>query len=472
MRKGILGSLTALLAGTSLALAQPPAATDSSAPVAPNAASPPSASPTPPAGGGPLLVPSPSPYWPDPLGKSQCIGPYCGVPAPHEPPEEKSQNQFVIWGSAEYLLWWVKNQPQSVPLVTTGDTTGLGTLGSPGTTVLFGGSGIDYNAFSGGRFTIGMGLGQDGNANWGVESTGFFLEKRVVNFTATSGENGIPLLARPFFNPTPGAPNGGQDALLVSAPPLVPEPGGILPVAAGTVAVSSFSDLYGWDIDLVGACYRDGGLRLQLLGGFRYQNLSEGIDIAQNTTLLQGGIAGAGLVLPGNVLLPPGSESILDHFGTRNEFYGGQLGGRVDYSFGNLILSGLFKVGLGNTHEVINLSGFTTPSGGATTPAGLLVVSSNSGARAHDEFVAIPEIGVNIGYQVCRNLRVYMGYTFLYWSDVVRPGSQISNTVNPNLVPASVSFGSPVNTATVPTLVFQHTDFWAQGVNFGFELRF
>jgi hypothetical protein len=462
MRKGILGSLTALLAGSSLALAQPPASTDSSAPAAPNAASPPAASPAPPAGG-PLLVPSPSPYWPDPLGKGQCVGPYCGVPALHEPPEEKSQNQFVIWGSAEYLLWWVKNQPLSTPLVTTG--TQAAPLGvPPGASVLFGGSDIDYNAFSGGRFTLGMGLGQNGNADWGVEASGFFLEKRVTNFAASSGENGIPVLARPFVNANSGTP----DALLVSAPAVT----SILPVAAGTVAVSSFSDMYGWDIDLVGACYRDGNLRVQLLGGFRYQNLTEGIDIAQNTTLLPGGVAGAGLVLPGNVLLPPGSESILDHFGTRNEFYGGQLGGRLDYSFGNLILSGLFKIGLGNTHEVVNLSGFTTPTGGATVPAGLLVVSSNAGARAHDEFAAIPEIGINLGYQVCHNLRLYVGYTFLYWSDVVRPGNQINPVINPNLVPSSVSFATPVNPSAVPTFTFQRTDFWAQGVNFGFELRF
>jgi hypothetical protein len=407
--------------------------------------------------GGPSLVPSPSPYWPDPLGKAQCIGPYCGLPAPHEPVgEEKPHNQFVIWGSAEYLAWWVKNQPLAVPLVTTGDTATFGALGSPATTVLFGSSDIDYHTFSGGRFTIGIGRGWDGDDNWGIESTGFFLEKRPANFVASSAENGIPVLARPFVN----AINGTESVLLVSAPN----------VAAGSVAVSSYSDLYGWDIDLVGAAYRDGALRVQLLGGFRYQNLSETIDIAQSSMLLPGGTVG----LAGNVLVPPSSELILDHFGTRNEFYGGQLGGRLDYAFGNLVVSGLFKIGLGNTHEVINLSGLTTSptGGGGPAPAGLLVLSSNSGARSHNEFAAIPEIGINIGYQVCRNLRLYAGYTFIYWSDVARPGDQITRTVNPNLIPSSLTFPTPFNAAAVPTVTFQRTDFWAQGVNFGFEVRF
>jgi hypothetical protein len=120
------------------------------------------------------------------------------------------------------------------------------------------------------------------------------------------------------------------------------------------------------------------------------------------------------------------------------------------------------------------MAGFTSRSGagiaGGTVPGGLLVVSSNAGVRAHDEFAAVPEFGINLGYQICKSLRAFVGYTFLYWSDVARPGDQINRTVNPTLVPASRAFGTPIGPAE-PSFTFQHTEFWAQGANFGVELR-
>src|SRR5262245_9985124 len=51
-----------------------------------------------------------------------------------------------LWVSAEYLLWWIKDGPFPVPLATTGSATDPtpGALGQPGTTVLFGGSNVDF----------------------------------------------------------------------------------------------------------------------------------------------------------------------------------------------------------------------------------------------------------------------------------------------------------------------------------------
>jgi hypothetical protein len=371
---------------------------------------------------------------------------------PHE--ETKHQGQFAVWGSAEYLLWWVKNQPVSVPLVTTGNAatqgTAAGTIGSPGTALLFGISDLDYHTFSGGRFSLGLGFGSEHDSVWGVEGSGFFLEKRPAGFAASSA-TGNPVLARPFVD----ARTGTESTVLVS------ETG----VDTGSVAISSFSDLYGWDVDLVGGFYRDGVLHLVLLGGFRYLNLSESLDIVQNSTLVPIGAAGFG----GGLLVPPSNVTLFDHFGTRNEFYGGQLGARVEYG-DRLLVSAYGKIALGSTHEVINLAGFTSGIPGGTKQGGLLVLPSNAGSRAHDEFTAVPEIGFNVGYQVCRWLQVYAGYTFFYWSEVARPADQINRIVNPTLIPASRTFGAPTGPAQ-PTFSFQRTDFWAQGANIGLALR-
>ena len=491
MRRGFVSSVTALLAGTSLALAQPPATPDPAAAVAPNGAGQPAAvgpngigQPSPaglPPGPGAPAMDAPrspywpaapgapgadrpgSPYWPDPIGKTQCAGPACMVPqASHE---DRPLGQIFAWGSAEYLLWWVKNQPLHTPLITTGPATtpippGPGALGAPGTVVLFGDSDIDYHTFSGARFTLGFGLGDTRDDIWGMEGSGFFTERRTTQFVAASSATGAPVLARPFLNALPPP---------METVAIVSEPG----LATGSVAVASNSAIYGWDLNVVRSVSRGGPLHVDLLGGYRYLNLSEDLDIGQNS------VAGAPITLGGNILLPAANSVVVfDSFHTRNEFYGPQLGARVEFCGERLFLTGLVKVALGDSHEVVGLGGYTSRSGVGTvagvTPGGLLVAASNAGQHSHDEFAVVPEVDVNVGYQINKVFRVFLGYTFLYWSDVVRPGDQINRAVNPNLIPISPGFrGTTTGVGPLqPSFSFQRTDFWAQGLNFGLELRF
>jgi len=108
-----------------------------------------------------------------------------------------------------------------------------------------------------------------------------------------------------------------------------------------------------------------------------------------------------------------------------------------------------------------------------TVTGGVLALSSNIGRQVHDQFSVVPELGVNIGCRVTRNLTAYVGYSVLYWTDVARPGDLINRTVNPSLLPTSQAFGTAVpNAAAQPVSGLQHTDFWAQGVNFGLEFRY
>jgi hypothetical protein len=60
---------------------------------------------------------------------------------------------------------------------------------------------------------------------------------------------------------------------------------------------------------------------------------------------------------------------------------------------------------------------------------------------------------------------VTVGYNFLYWSRVARPGEQIDLDVNPDLLPPEEQFAG----ATRPRFEFRDTDFWAQGIRVGLE---
>ena len=85
-----------------------------------------------------------------------------------------------------------------------------------------------------------------------------------------------------------------------------------------------------------------------------------------------------------------------------------------------------------------------------------------------DDFAVVPEVGITLRYQLTCRLRATFGYSFIYWSDVARPGEQIDTRLNPNLFPPEQV---PFSGALRPRFVFRDTDFWAQGLNFGVDYR-
>ena len=86
-------------------------------------------------------------------------------------------------------------------------------------------------------------------------------------------------------------------------------------------------------------------------------------------------------------------------------------------------------------------------------------------------FAVVPELGINVGYQINPLWRVFVGYNFLYLSDVVRPGNQIDRVVNTTQLPSVLGPGMLVGPAR-PTFVMKGTDFWAQGLSVGLEFRY
>jgi hypothetical protein len=116
----------------------------------------------------------------------------------------------------------------------------------------------------------------------------------------------------------------------------------------------------------------------------------------------------------------------------------------------------------------------TRPDTGATRFAGgLLALPSNIGHFARDRFAVVPELGVNVGFQLTNHLRAFAGYNFLYWSSVLRPGDQIDRGLNELAIPNFGSQpGTPAGDSRRPAVPFRDSDFWAQGVNFGLEFRY
>jgi hypothetical protein len=373
------------------------------------------------------------------------------------------------WGSVDYLLWWIKDQPLPPFFVLTGDPTtpNPGALNAGGFPVS-GEPRIDYGSLSGVRATVGTWLGGDGGL--GVEVGGFILPKHTKTLRYASDANGNPVLGFRYID-TPGNPAtpNAEDVFQASVP--AGNAFGVGPFA-GSLAIASTTRLWGTEFNAVLGSSGGGGSRLQALAGFRYVDLSESLDLALQSTAIGGGAVN----FLGNTFPAPAAILTSDFFHTRNQFYGGQLGARGEYGLGDFTLGVTGKIGLGDMHEVVEVRGTSTLSGAgpvATVPVGQFAGPSNIGRRTRDDFAVVPEFEIKLGYQVTHWLRATVGYDFLYISEVVRPGSQVDLVVNDSVNPVNGVFGkAPLDTTAFPRPLFNRTDFWAQGLTFGLELRF
>ena len=165
-----------------------------------------------------------------------------------------------------------------------------------------------------------------------------------------------------------------------------------------------------------------------------------------------------------------------ERFATYNDFYGGQLGTVLGYRNNRWTADLRAAIALGDTHQQLQISGSQmrtlAPSGQTITlPGGLFALPSNIGTFNRDVFAVAPEVGLNLGYQVTDHLRAFVGYNFLYWSNVIRPGDQIDRVLDVNQIPRFAPVPLPPVSTPRPLPLFHDTDFWAQGVNLGMEFK-
>jgi len=359
-----------------------------------------------------------------------------------------------FYASAEYLLWWTKGSPLPPLLTTTSGPVGPGSgaLGDPNTQILYGNNTVNNGVRSGFRLMTGYWF--DDERLLGVEVGGFWLQNATASFsTSSDGSAGSVPLFRPFFNPTNLLGGPGQNA----------EPIAVPGVTAGGFSSQLRSSLWGAEGNLRSNLLCNQNFFLDGLVGVRVLNLNESLTLSESPLVIN--------TLPGGPLA--GSlELIQDRFQTQNTFYGGQVGLVGEVRSGPWSLNMMGKLGLGVTQQTVDISGSTQFFSPGSPPQffnqGFYAGLTNSGRFTRNVFSVVPEIGLNIGYQVTEHLRLFAGYNFLYWSNVVRPGSQINLMVNPTMIAGA---GPGVGPAQ-PTFAFNSSSFWVQGVTFGIEFRF
>jgi hypothetical protein len=365
----------------------------------------------------------------------------------------KAKHRF--WINADYTLTWIKPQTLAFPLVTIGAAADpdTGALGQPGTAVIFGDN-INQNQQNG--FMIDTGFFLDESRVFSLEWVGHFYEQAGSSFAKEADGTGIPVIARPYFDTF----RERQFAAINSFP------GGL----TGGVLVDSQTTLFRTEFNTAYNICGDGWSAAALLG-VRYMRLGESLTISDRLNNLIDNF----VLFDGQGVSTTDVITDFDRFRTTNNFYGGQIGGRVRWDAAWVFLSAYGKLGLGVTEQTVDISGATTlvrGTGGQTTlPGGVLALPSNIGNRSRTVFSYSPEAGINVGLKLTQHLALSAGYSFTYWSHVVRPGQQFDGVINSSQIPTSNSYGQTAG-ATRPVFNFNDESIYLHTLSLGLNINY
>jgi len=362
----------------------------------------------------------------------------------------KDPNFYV---GVEYLLWWTSGMNAPAVLTTgpanvTGPSGRPGVVGAPGTQVLAGGD-IGFGAGSGARISLGGWLCDD--RALGFEVSYLFIEQVTNSRTYTnSGLPGAQPLSIAFNNAQLG---GTPDSTGVALPGAF----------GGTASLGTASDLQSFEANLPTRLTTVGNWRIDGLAGFRWVILNEYTDLYTYS----------------RDIASPIYLMTTDHFGTNNNFYGGQVGLRATGQFDRLTLQGYTKLALGATASDIKISGtglsnqFSGSPGIALGyPGGYLAQPTNEGNYRDANFAVLPEVGMNVGYDVTARLNIFMGFSAFYLSQAARSAEQMSPLINPSQSPAFTNVNSTALVGpAAPLPTWDIGNFWAYGLNFGGQFK-
>jgi hypothetical protein len=349
-----------------------------------------------------------------------------------------------FWMDTDLLFWVARGT--ATPALLTSSPVGTsaaqaGVIGQSGTQVVQGGSELDSSLRTGVRLELGGWLNADHTV--ALETVYLSLGHSTADYDATSG--GIPLLARPYFNTATGA----NSAILIAYP-------GQSSADFQTHVDSDFQSFeFLWRRMLASS---DVG-RLDLLFGYRYQQLDEQLSVNDDFTATgTGGRATVGT-----------TSATHDEFDTRDDFNGLELGVASQVHYNRWSLDNSLKLAVGDVYSVAAIGGsrvIDVPGSATVTDNHGFLALPNLGIYRRDNLSIVPEISTSLGWQITSSLKMKLGYTFSYWTNVARPGEEITTT---SLNPAQIS---SVNATTGGPFHVHTTDYWAQGGNLGFEYKF
>ena len=357
------------------------------------------------------------------------------------------------WFGAEALIWNTTSSgtPDLVTTSPPGTAASIaGVLGLPTTQTLYGGGNIFGGTQGGYRLRGGHYIDPCGMS--GVDAEFFMLGTRNADYHNSS--TGNPILARPYLD----AQTKLNSAALVAYENMT----------SGSIDISAESNLYSgaihyrevfWkDCDFGNACSQYCNNQHSSTFGFqigpRFVNLRESFGVNESRT-------------PG----PQTQFQIQDSFRTKNFFRGCELGMFGSHRGGRWTLDGGMRLAIGATEQDLDVSGQTTVTQASppmTSPGGFLAQRTNSGSWDRNRFSLIPQFDASLGLRMTDTWTVSVGYSLLYWGQVLRATEQIDPALNPGLLPPEQD---SLTGELRPQTLLHESDYVAHGITIGLEKR-
>jgi len=362
------------------------------------------------------------------------------------------------WFSAEYLMWWMRPGEGRLPLATSGPAGTAGLVGRSGVQALLGNESTLTGPLSGFRIGMGMWLSPRSVRTFGFEVNGFFMPDR----TETNTVSGTPQndLARPFYDPI----LRGENSRIIASPGLF----------VGSITSRTTTQAWGLDIGPVFRVVENGPWSLDQLLGFKVFGLDEAYQVNDISSATLGGL----ISFNGISRVAGGTVAVNDIFQTRNRFYGGSVGSRLNYSGNRWFGSAGGRVAGGIAQQSMNIDGSTTfLAAGSNAPqmarGGFLVNSGMIGQQNRSQFAFLGEVNLKLGFRFTQRLIATVGYDYVHITRIARPDQNLSREFSSNVPPSDPNFGQQLQGGGIaPSAGFRASDFWMHGLSFGAEWRY
>jgi hypothetical protein len=362
-------------------------------------------------------------------------------------PQPITARPNLFWIRADYLLWTITKEPITPIIQRIPDSlaTAPSLPAGSGISVFPNNNELEYQNFKGVRLNTGFWFGA--GSNWGLDVSGFALEKKSLH--AFYASQGSPILTR-FYNDI----GDDQETYLLfsNIDPANSYSGSI---GAG----AEVSNLYSVDASLRYNGFRVFADNADWLFGLRYMKFDESLFINSVANLSDGRIL-----------------QVNDRYDVRNDFYGAQIGLNSRWvGWRGFSYDGTFKLAVGGVRQRATVGGYNAfINQDGTVDAqntGLWATGSQIGSFSKGKFAVIPEANFNLSYNVTDRFAITVGYTAMIISNVVRVGSIINPNVNETTLRYVGQTRAPDGQPN-PQFRFNDTGMWIQGVNFGFRFEF
>lgn len=318
------------------------------------------------------------------------------------------------------------------------------------------GSSLDGLDRVGGRITIGMFL--DSSRDWSAEATYFQLETKSTQFTGTAAARNIQFQT--------GLKDVNITTVVSGDPPLPVNVITETPVIfnadfAASITGTTSSKFFGLEANVNHRSFTVGQTKVSEIYGFRY------LDLTFDQTLLQAlSVSDDRYIIDSVSQLPTTSTTFLaGDYQAHNQFYAAQVGLRFDSDFGRFFFNGFGKFAFGALQQ-------TTLTNEAVVNTDILIPevvypSSTVNRDSRTRLAFALEGNLSAGFHVTENLSIFAGYNILVMTRV----EQLASGNGSANGPGTITLGTAEKPVAV-TNIFTEGRYYAQGLNLGLEFRY